>query len=212
MNRSIVLASISAFLVALPCSANPPRFVTEREFSCKDTADAVNYYVRLGEKDATKEMTADTAKARRRDLKARRICFVCRVLFEPRGKEPLDRPVFGLLDTLPEATMPREKWPRFPIVESGSSFFLLSESYLLLGDGQSPAEYVAYCRAKGQFRKQPVPVPTREQALADLQSLRRSAAWKAMKWPDSRPGHSYSLGETEVVTYLKKQADRTPPK
>ena len=42
-----------------------------------------------------------------------------------------------------------------------------------------------YCKDNGVFRKTPVVVPTREQALKDTEQLRQSTAWKAIKWIDN---------------------------
>jgi hypothetical protein len=63
MKRMILVASLS-LVCSLPCLADPPRFVTEEDFSCKDTADAVNYYIGMGEVKAIREMlgTVDDAK------------------------------------------------------------------------------------------------------------------------------------------------------
>src|SRR5436305_1046352 len=110
MNRSILLASATALVVALPCSADPPRFVTKDKFSCKDIADAVNYYVGIGETKAVQEMRAVTDDADPLDPKCIRVCMLCRILFEPRGKEPLRAPLLGMLD-LPTNAMPNRGWP-----------------------------------------------------------------------------------------------------
>ncbi len=118
MNRPIVLAWLALLLVNFPCSADPPRFVREKEFSCKDTADAVNYYVNLGEAEAIGEMRATVDDNEPHARKSVRICHLCRILFEPRGENPLRSAALGGLE-LPMHTMPKDKWPRFPVAESG---------------------------------------------------------------------------------------------
>jgi hypothetical protein len=211
MNRLNVLAWLALLLVSLPCSGKPPQFVRDESFSCKDTADAVNYYVDLGEAEAIREMRATVDDAEPHARPSLRICHLCRVLFEPKGKEPLRSAALGGLD-LPRNTMPINTWPRFPVAESGSTFFLLNESYELGGRAERPSAYLDYCVANGVFRRNRVAVPTRDGALQDLNQLRRSDAWKAIRWKDSGVNWSYTLSEAWTLGYLKAQAERTPAK
>ncbi len=211
MNRLILLASLAAFLVALPCSADPPRFVREKEFSCKDMADAVNHYIDLGEEKAIREMRATVDDNEPHARPSVRICHLCRILFDPKGEKPLRSALLGGLD-LPTNTMPSHKWPRFPVAESGSTFFLLNESYSLGGKAEHPTGYLEYCCTNGVFRKNRVAVPTREKALEDLDRLQRSVAWKAIKWQDRGENWSYTMIEGWTLRYLKAQAERTPAK
>jgi hypothetical protein len=206
MKRMILVASLS-LVSSLPCLADPPRFVTEKEFSCKDTADAVNYYVGMGEVKAIKEMLGTVADADARS--SMRICHLCRILFEPRWRKPLRDAALGELD-LPTNTMPSSRWPRFPIAESGSTFFLLNESYHLGGKAERLTDYIEYCHDNGVFRKNRVAVPSRKQALEDLGRLRRSDVWTAIRWQDRGENWSYALSEERTLRYMKAQAERTP--
>src|SRR5437660_1148629 len=148
MNRPIVLAWLALLILNFPCRAEPPRFVRDESFSCKDTADAVNCYVDLGEEKAIRELRATVDDAKPHARPSKRICHLCRILFEPRGEKPLREAALGGLD-LPTNTMPSLKWPRFPVAGSGSTFFLLSESYSLSGQAEPPSEYLEYCRTNG---------------------------------------------------------------
>jgi len=106
--------------------------------------------------------------------------------------------------------MPLKSWPLFPLAASGSSYFVLSEHYVGASSPERPKDYLKYCRSKGQFRKEAVPIPSKAQALKDLQQLWKSEAWKAIKWKDSGKGWSYDYSEDWVREYIKKQAEEIP--
>lgn len=214
-----------AVVVSLPSCVAPaakdrlprrdlPEFLSEAEISCARYAEAVNYYVDIGEENAVASLEALAASEATHgdppDRAQRRMALLCRVLFEPKGKGRLRGPAFGEVHGLPRNTMPRERWPLYPVTQAGSSYFVLGEGYVLGGKAESPASYVDYCRAEGTFRKGRVPVPTRAQALRDFESLRESEPWKALKWKDQGQGFSYQLSETSVLEYLKAQAERIP--
>jgi hypothetical protein len=99
-----------------------------------------------------------------------------------------------------------------PLAAPASSYFVLSEGYMLFGWPENPKEYLKYCRANGQFRKQSVPIPSKAQALKDLEQLRQSKAWKAIKWKDSGNGFDYIISEEWAWQFIKKQAEDTPEK
>src|SRR5262245_50195199 len=113
---------------------------------------------------------------------------------------------------LPHLTMPREKWPVYPLAASGSSYFVLHEGYFVAGSPEPLTRYISYCRTKGKFRTERLPVPTRRQALKDAESLRQSEVWKAIKWKDEGPGTSYELSEEKAWDFIKAQAEKTPEK
>ena len=98
------------------------------------------------------------------------------------------------------------------MVLSGSTYFVLSEGYMLAGEPENPTKYLDYCRDSGKFRKGAVPIPSRDQALKDLEALRRSEAWRAIKWKDSGPGFSYTFNEEWVWKFIKAQAEEMPAK
>ena len=113
---------------------------------------------------------------------------------------------------LPWSSMPLKSWPLYPVAASGSSYFVLSEGYSLAGKAENPKDYLKYCRANGRFRKEPVPIPSKAQALKDLEQLRQSKAWKAIKWEDSGQGWKYTYNDDWVWQFIKKQAEEIPEK
>jgi hypothetical protein len=184
-----------------------------RRTTCATLADAANHFIALGERAAAKELDSlvldwDTdfhGKFSRNE----RLGWVCRILFEPKGKEPLRAPAYGGLG-LPYKTMPLSNWPLYPVARSGSTYFVLSEGYSLKGSPENPEEYLAYCRTTGRFRTERVQSPTRSQALKVLETLRQSEAWKAIKWKDSGQGFSYTMREDWAWGFIKAQAEKMP--
>ena len=213
MRRCIVLFLI---LSASPCCAETPKLFREKPFTCAVLAEAANHFVALGEKPAIKELedlTSDWSKDHRGGdfSKNERVAWVCRILFQPKEKEPLRQPAFGGL-FLPHNSMPLKTWPLFPVASSGKSYFVLSEGYELAGQPEVPKNYLKYCRTDGKFRTERVPIPTRDQALEDLRELRKSDAWKAIKWKDSGPGFSYTFSEDWAWRFIEGEAEKIPAK
>jgi hypothetical protein len=107
--------------------------------------------------------------------------------------------------------MPLMTWPLYPVASFGKSYFVLSEgyfdSYIGTGRPEDPKAYLTYCRTEGKFRKEEIPIPTKDQALKDAAELRKSDAWKAIKWKDSGPGFSYTFSEKETWSFIKGQAE-----
>jgi hypothetical protein len=147
-------------------------------FTSASFADAVNHFAALGEDAAVQQlhgMVSDAGTQIMRIVRFElRVAFVCRVLFEPRF-ENLRPPAIGQF-SLPRQSMPAESWPLYPVALSGSSYFVLTEGFFCAGVPEEPREYIIYCRENGVFRKTPVSVPTRNQALSDAATLRKSAA------------------------------------
>ncbi|HUZ06775.1 MAG TPA: hypothetical protein VMV89_04735, partial [Candidatus Paceibacterota bacterium] len=119
--------------------AEVPKLFRERAFNCVTLADAVNHFVGLGEDAAVKELeqlseveAAEAKKNRGFDTRGfsinERIGWVCRILFEPKDGTYIRAPMFGKLD-VPERYMPIAKWPLYPLALSGSTYFVLAESY-----------------------------------------------------------------------------------
>jgi hypothetical protein len=113
---------------------------------------------------------------------------------------------------LPWNSMPLTAWPLYPVARSGSTYFVLSEGYDLGGVPEDPKAYLKHCQTKGKFRSERIPTPTRSQALKDLEQLRQTEAWKAIKWKDSGQGFSYTMSEESIWTFIKAQAEKTPEK
>jgi hypothetical protein len=103
--------------------------------------------------------------------------------------------------------MPVKRWPLFPVALAGSTYFVLSEGYALAGYPEPVEEYIQYCREHGGFRTASLAAPTRARALSDLEEMRRSAAWKAIRWQDRGQGFSYSFDEGWVWEFIRKQAE-----
>jgi hypothetical protein len=201
------------FNPAPPYKPEVPLLFRWKSFTCVTLAETVNHYVALGEEEAVKELEylcSDWLTERHADCSRReRIGWVCRMLFQPTGKEPLRPPAYGML-SLPYISMPLTRWPLYPVTASGTSYFVLSEGHLLAGQAELPGDYLAYCRINGSFRTEKVPVPTREQALEDLEKLRRSPAWKAIKWSDGNEWGWYMFDERGTWRYIKAQAEGIP--
>lgn len=199
------------------CSANAPALFRQQAFNAATLAMAVNHFVDIGEEATVKELDTLAATG---DVVHRnggifniheRIGWVCRVLFAPKGQKPLRPPMYGAL-VLPYASMPLERWPLFPVVLSGNTYFVLSEGYFVAGHPEPATGYVAYCRENGIFRTTPVQVPTREQALKDAVALHQSGAWKAMKWRESSPADNEDYWGKVTWKFIQAQAESIPTK
>jgi hypothetical protein len=148
----------------VPCvaAAEVPKLFREQSFNCATLAEAVNHFVAIGEEAAAKELEALSME--RQDPHHNkilepgginydeRIRWVCRILFQPRGDEPLRQPYYGGLK-LPWLSMPLKSWPLYPVAASGSSYFILSEGYSLGCVAEPASDYIAYCRKFGRFRR-----------------------------------------------------------
>jgi hypothetical protein len=208
---------IGLLLALQTASGAVPRLFQEQKFTAASFADAVNYFVSLGEEQAVHELK-DLAMDHSTDFTVHsnglwsvneRIGWMCRVLFESKTNGLVRPPAFGGLN-LPYHTMPLAKWPLYPVARSGASYFVLSEGYSLGGVAEDPKEYIDYCRKVGVFRKTKVVVPTRAQALTDVAALRQSAAWQAIKWEDSGENWSYTISERWTWEFIQKQAKDIP--
>ena len=186
------------------CRAEVPQLFKQEKFDAAILAQAVNHFVEIGEEAAAREMTdlaPDDNDGPRSVNRAERVAWVCRILFEPRGREPLDPAPYGMqMFPYKDNRTVLKSWPLFPVACSGRSFFVLAEGYLYRGPPRDPKLYLAYCRAKGVFRKIPIPIPTRDEAMTDVAALKESPAWKALDWK----GHS---SEKRQWTFIQAQAD-----
>jgi hypothetical protein len=180
----------------------------------------VNHFVALGEDAAVEELMALSARREVIDPLGRsinlheRIGWVCRVLFAPKGQKSLRPPLYGRLVRLPYDTMAQlESWPLFPLALSGSTYFVLSDSSqgFAIGGFPEPAQhYITYCREIGTFRRKPVKVPGREQALKDFAALRWSKAWKAIGWPGKSAKENETWRESQLRPFIQEQAESIP--
>jgi hypothetical protein len=188
--------------------STPPLF-QNRNFTAGSFAETVNHFVVLGEDAAIQELrnlTLEKINDSQSSLDVhQRIGWVCRVLFE--GKTKSLRPPGLGQPHLPFNTMPSHNWPLYPVALSGLTYFVLCEGYFLAGVAEDPSHYIEFCQKEGVFRNELVYLPTRSRALADAAALRRSAAWRAIKWKDSGQGWSYTHDEEHTWTFIQKQAD-----
>jgi hypothetical protein len=122
------------FLTNVPiCSAEVPELFREPSFNAATLAIAVNRFVAIGEYDTVKELAAlctgrQFVETNHGWLNVyQRIGWVCRVLYVPKGHEPLRPPPDGIYVKLPNASIPLQTWPLFPVVLSGKTYFVLSE-------------------------------------------------------------------------------------
>jgi hypothetical protein len=197
-------------LVAEFCYAAPPKLFSEKWFNSASLAETANHYINLGEKSAVQELNTLASDDIYNDKLGfsinERIGWVCRIVFEPKSGKPLRPPMYGEL-MLPWNTMPDKNWPLYPVAISGSTYFVLSEGYELEGIAETPKHYIEYCQTNGIFRKMPIKIPTKEQALKDAASLRQSESWKAIKWQDSGQGFSYTFDEESSWKLIQNQAE-----
>jgi hypothetical protein len=201
------------------CRAEVPKLFREQAFTCATLADAVNHFVGLGEDAAVKELqelacVEDAEAEKNRGFNVRgfsineRITWVCRILFEPKSGPKslpyLRAPRFGKLN-LPEKFMPIWKWPLYPVVLSGSTYFVLGESY---SDDNHTLEdakhYITYCKDNGNFRKTPVKVAAKAQVLKDVAALKQSEPWQSIQWLDDS-GYGYPMGEQWTWGFIQRQ-------
>jgi hypothetical protein len=197
--------------------ADVPKLFSEQAFNCATLADAVNHFVGLGEDAAVKELEQlseiEAAEAdQNRGFNTRgfsineRVAWVCRILFEPKKGAYIRAPKFGKLN-LPEKYMPIAKWPLYPVALSGTTYFVLCESYS--DDNNTPEEpkhYIEYSKANGKFRTTPVKVADSAQVLKDAAALRQSPPWQDIQWLDDS-GYSYPMGEQWTWGFIQRQAN-----
>jgi hypothetical protein len=199
--------------------AEVPKLFREKAFTCATLADAANHFINIGEDAAVKELNelseveaAEADKNRGFNIRSfsinERIAWVCRIIFEPKNESKktshLRPPKFGKLE-LPEKFMPISKWPLYPVVLSGSTYFVMSESYS--DDNNTHEEskqYIEYCKQNGNFRTTPVKTVTEAQALKDADALHKSAPWQDIQWVDN-DGFSYPMGEQWTWGFIQRQ-------
>jgi hypothetical protein len=218
MNTSLLLAWLFFGFAPVSGYAQVPTFFRQRVFNCDTLADAVNHYVAMGEGPTLREFAALTSQGDISDsiidseTRGVRIGIVCAILFKPRTHHALGTPNLGWYP-LPRETMPAKDWPLFPVVASGSSYFVLSDQTVIAGVSAPWSYTLDDYRTYGRFLRVPIPHPTRAQALADLGRLKKTRAWKAIRWSRHKPhegGASYDFSESVEWASLKDQAMLIP--
>lgn len=207
MTRSFLFALLMTPQIA--CGA-VPRLFQEKDFTAASFAEAVNYFVAIGEDATVRELQGladSSANPLGKSSVDERIGWMCRVLFRANAYEPLRPPFFGKVTMFPPNIVPDKSWPLYPVALSRSTYFILGEGYTLAGVAEDPKDYIKYCRQTGVFRKKPIAVPTKAQAIKAAAALRQSASWKAVKWTDSGPSWSYTISEGWVWKFIQNQAE-----
>jgi hypothetical protein len=220
--------------LAIPgfCQAEIPKLLTQRAFNSASLAEAANHFIAIGEQATFNELEAfiaeDSTHTNYRFSRGynveERIAWIFRIIYEPQEPIPmhiaktgawipgiiipLRAPNFGWLQ-IPDASMPAEKWPLYPLAFSGSTYIVLKERYTPKGVPETINHYMEYCKDNGVFRKTPVAVPTREQALKDMDQLRQSTSWQAIKWVNNG-GIGFPHGEEWTWDYIQSQAHTIP--
>jgi hypothetical protein len=214
------------------CQAEVPKLLTERTFTSASLAEAANHYVTLGEQATFNELesliaenSTHTNRPSSRGYSVdERIAWILRIVYVPKDPIPmhvaktgawlpgvivqLRPPNFGTLQ-LPIGSMPAEKWPLYPLALSGSTYSVLKERYNPMSASETINHYMEYCRDNGAFRKTPVAMPTREQALKDVGQIRQSDAWKAIKWVNN-DAIGFPFGEEWTWNFIQTQARTIP--
>jgi hypothetical protein len=175
---------------------------------CMELARVANRLISLGEKDTVLELTELADKYRKPhgvdSQVSEQIGWICRLLYTPAEGRALRRPGFGGL-MLPDNTMSREDWPLYPLAESKGVFFVLRQGYMLAGVAEDPVRYLEYCRKDGKFRKEPLPVPSAQEARLALDALLSSEVWLKIRWVDSGSWFSYTMDSADIVRFLTEQ-------
>jgi hypothetical protein len=178
-----------------------PPLLKEDSYDVARIVEAANHYIVKGEASLIHDIKS--CKYRRR------AAWLCLMLYEPKGKDPLGYPSWGDLG-IPYKTMPLDEWPIIPLVKAGSSYFVMAEPNTYLGaNPESVEHYIDSCKKAGRFRKKLLAVPSPEVAEKDLAELLRSPKWKAIKWSDLTGGTGYILSERRMVDGLKAQIPKS---
>ncbi|MGY8750340.1 MAG: hypothetical protein ACKVHR_20050 [Pirellulales bacterium] len=207
----VTVASV-AFALTAPKPDKTPLLLKQKQFDSIVLADAVNYYIGIGEKQALIELQAlarDDFDFSNGFAVNERIGWVCRVLYKSNDGNPLRPPAFGGL-SLPRSSMPLANWPIYPAAKTGSTYVVLSEGYSLAGKAEPVSSYLGYCQSNGTFIKQRIKVPNRQTAISDSLNLRKSARWTSIKWSDSGTGFSYTMSEQWTWDKIISQSESIP--
>lgn len=112
-----------------------------------------------------------------------RVLLVARVLFTPKDGSP---PVPSLNQGMPDLQEPEDRTliPLFPLHVYRGIPFLLVGGYLVGGEPESPAAYLAWCAEYCRVRSTPI-IPD-DDPLASVDEFLQSSAWKEL---NPKPWH-----------------------
>lgn len=171
-------------------------------------ARAVNYYVALGEKKAFRKLYFHAKyPLTRADFHTE---WLCRALYAPKPGQALRAAAVGRGGFYSHWPDTYVDWPLLPLARAGKSYFVLipgSGGVTVGGPPERSWDYLKFCRENGVFRTQPVPVPTRAEALHDAKALRRSTLWKAVQWRVKQPDGSYRGSDESTWQEILAQAN-----
>jgi len=210
--KSLGLVALLSFGIA---HADEPEIFQGKQFNAAMMAKAVNHYVAIGEPAAREELAR---LARRADQSAfqqhwapitftgqdiaSRVSWMCLILWPVRPGNESRPPMFGGLYAI-EGHVKRESFPLYPVAQSGATYFVLADAYVLGGHPETASHFLADCESHGSFRRQPVAVPTRREAQRDVSMLRQSSGWTAPRMP----GSSQDSWEQPAWAFIQDQAN-----
>lgn len=173
---------------------------------------AVNHYVRMGEARACRHLVQVSELGKTDEKRFGsvgldwQISEVARVLFWEKGSEPLRGAYLGAT-MLPYQSMPDESWPLLPMAEQDGVYFNLSGPLSIIAGGppEPASSYLRYCRKEGTFRRTPLKVPTRQEAIAAREALLTSERWRSAREQAARKGEAFSEGwhEFQLLTQAR---------
>lgn len=177
MNAVLALLALGSFQLR----ADDPLLIKERNLTCADWAKVANHYIAIGEDKAVADLIErSSSQPPRFAISNKHACHIARLIYSPKPDETLRPPRLGHLYSTSAIDNPND-WSRFPFAYQNGVIFLLGDRYQLAGEPEQAADYLAYVKANGTFRKLAYPVPTAKQAEAALEKLIDSAAAKESK-------------------------------
>lgn len=179
-------------------------YFSKKQFNASDLAEAANHFIEMGETQALKKMEEVSITRQTKgpgDPTSLRMIFLMRVIFQPQ-KQAIRRPLIGAF-FIPIDGNDQANWPHFPLVKSGDSYFLLTNSMGGTGIPESTTKYLQHCMEHGTFRKEKISVPNRKQAESDLDKLWLSKRWQSIDWKVPNP----QAAEQHYRKFIQKQAE-----
>ena len=160
-----------------PTPKRVPKLFTEPKFNSAMLAEATNYFIARGEKSTIAELVEIAARDRKNGVDhSMRVSWVCRILWG-NEKTPIRPPMLGGFYQIEFGYNKPKVWPICPLARSGDTYFVLSQEYILGGERERIPDYIDHCRQNGIFRHRRIPIPTRDRAMQDIESFRRSTRW-----------------------------------
>lgn len=158
--------------------AEDPVLHKDRDLNCAEWAVTANHYLRLGEEKAIAELLDRSGpKPTLFAISPKHASHILRLLYDPKPGKTLRRPLLGDWDGLGRA-IEAEPWPEFPFVIHAGVIFQLVDSYMVMGEAETPKSYADYLKENGVFRTQQYAAPSSKKAKEALDLLVRSSRWR----------------------------------